>query len=290
MNSMFDTLLLLPLFQGLAQEDFTKILGKVKLHFTKHKKREVIAAKGSPCRELIFVLRGEVSVTSASDAPAYSLTETLPAPWVIEPQSLFGMQTAYAADYVSTEETSTISIDKLAVINELFKYDIFRLNYMNMVSNRAQQLYERLWRSCTGTLEERIAAFMLLHADAENHARERLAHHAPRGSRHPPAGKNSRRIPPARLTRPGHSPTYYIIYMCLDRDGRGPPRRAATGASQPLPQEAGDEIPPRHPCLSGKESLPLRSVIAKVPPLTTKSAIDDRKRYHSCLVKVALLV
>ena len=96
---MFDTLLLLPLFQGLAQEDFTKILGKVKLHFTKHKKREVIAAKGSPCRELIFVLKGEVSVTSASDAPAYSLTETLPAPWVIEPQSLFGMQTAYAADY-----------------------------------------------------------------------------------------------------------------------------------------------------------------------------------------------
>ena len=165
MDSMFDTLLLLPLFQGLAQEDFTKILGKVKLHFTKHKKREVIAAKGSPCRELIFVLKGEVSVTSASDAPAYSLTETLPAPWVIEPQSLFGMQTAYAADYLSTEETSTISIDKLAGINELFKYDIFRLNYMNMVSNRAQQLYERLWRSCTGTLEERIAAFMLLHAE-----------------------------------------------------------------------------------------------------------------------------
>lgn len=31
MNTMFDTLLQLPLFQGLAQEDFTNILGKVKL-------------------------------------------------------------------------------------------------------------------------------------------------------------------------------------------------------------------------------------------------------------------
>ena len=34
MNTMFDTLLQLPLFQGLAQEDFTNILGKVKLSFT----------------------------------------------------------------------------------------------------------------------------------------------------------------------------------------------------------------------------------------------------------------
>ena len=39
MNTMFDTLLQLPLFQGLAQEDFTNILGKVKLSFTKHKSR-----------------------------------------------------------------------------------------------------------------------------------------------------------------------------------------------------------------------------------------------------------
>ena len=33
MNTMFDTLLQLPLFQGLAQEDFTNILGKAQLDF-----------------------------------------------------------------------------------------------------------------------------------------------------------------------------------------------------------------------------------------------------------------
>ena len=42
---MYDTLLQLPLFQGLAQEDFTCILGKVKLHFTKHKAGEILAKK-----------------------------------------------------------------------------------------------------------------------------------------------------------------------------------------------------------------------------------------------------
>lgn len=45
METMFDTLLQLPLFQGLAQEDFTCILEKVKLHFTKHKPGELLFAK-----------------------------------------------------------------------------------------------------------------------------------------------------------------------------------------------------------------------------------------------------
>ena len=57
MNTMFDTLLQLPLFQGLAQEDFTNILGKVKLSFTKHKAGEVIVKAGDTCSQLIFVLK-----------------------------------------------------------------------------------------------------------------------------------------------------------------------------------------------------------------------------------------
>ena len=42
METMFDTLLQLPLFQGLCHEDFTSILDKVKLHFIKHKVGETI--------------------------------------------------------------------------------------------------------------------------------------------------------------------------------------------------------------------------------------------------------
>ena len=62
MNTMFDTLLQLPLFQGLAQEDFTNILGKVKLSFTKHKAGEVIVKAGDTCSQLIFVLKGEIFI------------------------------------------------------------------------------------------------------------------------------------------------------------------------------------------------------------------------------------
>lgn len=91
MDTMFDTLLQLPLLQGLAPEDFTSILEKVKLHFVKLKAGETIARANTPCSELIFLLNGEVSVTTASADGIYSLTEFAQAPYLIEPQSLFGM-------------------------------------------------------------------------------------------------------------------------------------------------------------------------------------------------------
>ena len=53
--TMYDTLLQLPLFQGLCKNDFTSILGKVKLHFRKYNADEIIVEQGEPCTELIFL-------------------------------------------------------------------------------------------------------------------------------------------------------------------------------------------------------------------------------------------
>ena len=165
MNTMFDTLLQLPLFQGLAQEDFTNILGKVKLSFTKHKAGEVIVKAGDTCSQLIFVLKGEISSCTSSANTSYSSTEYFQAPYVIEPQSLFGMSTSYVSAYTAQTETHTVSISKAFVMSELFKYDIFRLNYMNIISNRTQMLHNRLWAVFSNSPESRIIHFILSHTE-----------------------------------------------------------------------------------------------------------------------------
>ena len=129
---MFDTLLQLPLFQGLCHEDFTSILDKVKLHFIKHKAGETIIENGSPCKQLRFLLKGKVSIVTTSKENIYTVIEQMEAPYLIEPQSLFGMNTNYASSYIAHTEAHTISISKAFVLSDLFNYDIFRLNYMNM--------------------------------------------------------------------------------------------------------------------------------------------------------------
>lgn len=165
MDTMFDTLLQLPLFQGLAYEDFTTIIGKTKLHFMKHKPGESIVQAGETCNQLIFLLNGEITVTTIPEHRLYSFTENQQAPYLIEPYSMFGMNTSYNSTYISCTESHTVRIDKTFVLVELFKYDIFRLNYMNIISNRAQTLYKRLWEKPTENTETRINRFILRHCE-----------------------------------------------------------------------------------------------------------------------------
>ena len=160
MDTMFDTLLQLPLFQGLAHEDFTSILEKVKLHFTKHKTGEIIAACGDKCDRLIFVLKGTLSATSPATDRSFQFTEQHTAPCLLEPYSMFGMYTTFSATYTALEETHTICISKRFVMNEMFKYEIFRLNYLNIICNRAQKLHRRLRVFEAGDVEDRIIRFI----------------------------------------------------------------------------------------------------------------------------------
>ena len=162
---MYDTLLQLPLFQGLAHEDFTNILGKVKLHFTKHKAGETLVKKGTTCGQLIFILNGEIASSTSSTDNSYTFTEYFQAPYLIEPQSLFGMITSFVSTHIARTEVNTVTISKAFVMNYLFRYEIFRLNYMNIVSNRAQNLYSRLWDEPTLDLKGKIIRFFLLHCE-----------------------------------------------------------------------------------------------------------------------------
>lgn len=166
METMFSTLLQLPLFQGLCHEDFTNILDKVKLHFMKHKVGEKIIQSGSPCEQLCFLLKGKISMITSSQDDLYTVIEQIEAPYLIEPYSLFGMNTSYTSSYIAHTAIHTVSISKSFVLSNLFHYDIFRLNYMNIISNRAQTLSSRLWKEePTEDLKDKIIRFVLVHCE-----------------------------------------------------------------------------------------------------------------------------
>lgn len=159
---MYDTLLQLPLFQGLCKNDFTNIIGKVRLHFRKYNAEDIIVEQGEPCDQLIFLLNGEVISQATDEQHSYSLFETFGSPFVIEPYSLFGMQTRYTATYKARTETNIVTIDKSFVLAELNNYEIFRLNYLNILSNRAQVANDKLWNSYAGNIQDKIVNFILL--------------------------------------------------------------------------------------------------------------------------------
>ncbi|MGL5273559.1 MAG: Crp/Fnr family transcriptional regulator [Phocaeicola sp.] len=158
---MYDTLLQLPLFQGLAKHDFTQVLEKVRFHFRKYKANEIIIKQGEACNNLIFLLSGEINSQTKDKEERYVIEECLATPTLLEPQSIFGMNTCYTASYVAQSEVSAVTISKSYLLTELSNYEIFRLNYYNILSNRVQVANSKLWSSLNGNTLNRITQFLI---------------------------------------------------------------------------------------------------------------------------------
>ena len=160
--TMYDNILQLPLFQGLCKDDFTTIIERVKLHFTGFKQGETIFRQEEPCRNLVFLLSGEVEVQTKNETHQYILTETFTGPHIIEPYSLFGMKTSFTATYRAKTDVKMLYIDKSYIHSELYKYEIFRINFFNLLSNRCQSTTQKLWNNHIGSLNEKFVNFFLL--------------------------------------------------------------------------------------------------------------------------------
>lgn len=159
--SMYDKLLELPLFQGLTKENITSIIEKVKMGFHRFDNKHSIAVQNSRCNNLIFILSGNVKVITTDEKYNFTIEETIQGPYIIEPQSLFGMHTNFHSSYITEGEVEVLSIEKNYILTNLCKYDIFNLNYLNILSNRAQTVYNKLWNSHIGNTEEKIKNFLM---------------------------------------------------------------------------------------------------------------------------------
>lgn len=167
-TTMYDNLLQLPLFQGLCKDEFTTILEKVKFHFQSFQEGQYIAHQGKECNQLLFLLNGEIIAKAQDEEYKYTLGESLEAPIIIEPDSLFGMNTYYKASYQAKTDVKMLSIDKAYIYSELNKYEIFRINYLNLLSNRCQSAHKKLWHTHVRSLEEKFINFLLKRCQKPN--------------------------------------------------------------------------------------------------------------------------
>ena len=157
MNSIFDTLLSLPLFNGVEEDKIRKVVGTTKFHFLKYPAGEEIIAEGDRCNHVIFILQGRVRFTIKKAESRFRLTYTLGGGNVVAPEFLFGMTTAYPFTAATVEPTSVLQIakeDYLAILNS---DRIFLINYLNALSANAQNNIGGILSLTSGDLVRRIA-------------------------------------------------------------------------------------------------------------------------------------
>ena len=157
---MYDTLLSLPLFQGMSQTDFNSLLQKIRLDFIRYEDGDVIIEKGNRCGSLAFLINGTVESSRSGMDGNFTFSELIEAPFLIEPYSMFGRAGSYQRTYTAIGSCSFLMVDKQYIYTELGKYNICRMNLLNILSGRVQQLDSHIWSLDGMSLRERIIRFI----------------------------------------------------------------------------------------------------------------------------------
>lgn len=156
---IYDRLLQFTLFQGMSHADLMQVAGHTKFNFSKLAAGKKLVKEGDDCHHLVFVTNGTLRAETVSDDHSCRVTESISAPYILQPERLFGITQRYSSSFTAETPCSLISIDKQEVLLLLETQLVFRLNMLNLLAAESQRLRHHAWRTAPRTLPERIKRF-----------------------------------------------------------------------------------------------------------------------------------
>lgn len=161
---LYDHLLQFQLFQGLSRAELLQLAGNTRFGFTKMPAGKIVVREGDTSQQLFFLIKGELTVLTQADDRGYTVEEQLSAPWLLQPECLFGANNRYSHMAKTATESQFITLSKDEVLRMLDDFLIVRLNYLNLLATRLQRTSRQPWRRCQPDLRQRIIHFFLLHS------------------------------------------------------------------------------------------------------------------------------
>jgi CRP-like cAMP-binding protein len=161
--SLYDHLLQFPLFQGLSRAELLQLAGQTKFGFLKLEAGQTLVREGDVSAQLYFLIDGQLTLSTTGDAHQYTVMERLSAPWLLQPEALFGANPRYTSTVVTVAEAHLITLSKDEVMRLLDDFLIIRLNLLNMLATQSQRRGRQPWRRTSETLRQRIVRFFLDH-------------------------------------------------------------------------------------------------------------------------------
>lgn len=161
MDSMFERLMTLPLFQGVSQERMAEVVGKAKFHFMKFLPGGEFIQAGDECTHLKFMLSGNARITMSNSDGRFKVSQTLTAPEVVCPDFLFGRHTHYPCTAIALDPVNILQVSKADYLRILNSDPVFMFNYLNHLATNAQKAVDGVMSITMGSIEGRIALWVL---------------------------------------------------------------------------------------------------------------------------------
>ncbi len=140
MDTMYEQILLLPIFQGISKSELTDILEKVHFNFAKYSNKGEIVKRGTMCKNVLFLLSGEIEVETFSINRKIHIVQYLSAPMTLPFNHLYGIDTNNDITVKAVGKVGIMSLDKSEFLFSLQGNKILLINVLNILSSRAQRL------------------------------------------------------------------------------------------------------------------------------------------------------
>lgn len=157
MNSMYQQLMQLPLFQGVSTDVITALVEKLPFHFLKFRNGEQIFAAGDQCSHIRFIVSGRVRLETPCDHLRVSLLQTLETPHVLAAEYLFGRETTYPYSAFADGPCGILQLRKSDYIKMLAFDKVFLFNILNYLSSGSQRDTASILAIKDGSVVERLA-------------------------------------------------------------------------------------------------------------------------------------
>lgn len=156
---IYDQLLRFPLFQGMSHADLMEVVTHTKLGFLKLAAGKCLVKEGESCTHMTFLTHGSLQCETISDDGGCRVVESVKAPYIVQPDRLFGLSQRYSSTFKADSACNFITIDKQEVMLLLETQLVFRLNLLNIMATDSQRMHRRAWRTAPKSLHERLVRY-----------------------------------------------------------------------------------------------------------------------------------
>lgn len=156
----FDQLLELPLFQGMSRNALDEVITYSQLNLQYVNVNKIIVHEGDPCDRLYFIVDGNFKATTYANDRSYAVIEALKGPRLIQPERIFGFNQRFTKKIEVDSNCKILTIEKREVVKLTEKFEIFRINLLNIVTTQSQRISQTPFRPLPTNIRQKIGCFI----------------------------------------------------------------------------------------------------------------------------------
>jgi CRP/FNR family transcriptional regulator, dissimilatory nitrate respiration regulator len=161
MNEYTRVLAFSPLFKNMTVEEIARLLSGIHLQIRHFKCDEVVVCGGDVCSSLQMVVVGSVRGEMMDTTGRVLKIEDIGVPRPLAAAFLFGQNNYYPVTITANEDSTLLVLPRESVIKLIQTNENFLTNFMNVISNRAQFITDKLKVHSFQSLKGKLADYLI---------------------------------------------------------------------------------------------------------------------------------